>query len=198
MGCLKTIIKIIIIALAIVGFKSLGGLDMFKDIKFFEKPSQEKLQNESSDVADFSNINNEYKLNKRVNIMGYKAVVAEHKGSGQKMFVLKTGKKTLLTKNDFTTKEIDKKLEELVQKVQYQFIRVEDFKIIERGSIYTMGQNVPYVRYEANTVNLPAPTIQGIIGVATDKNNESKLILSLNDGIKYSQIITQQFFKDVK
>ncbi len=201
MGCLKFIIKIIILTLAIVGFKAIGGFGILKgdfNFNFFEKPSQEKLQEKASSIADLSKINDEYKINRTANLFGVKAVIADHQGSGQKMIIADMGKKDLLTKQDFATKEVDTKLKDLAEKMQYQFIRLEDLKITQRGSIYTMGQNVPYVKFEAATVNLPIAEVQGIIGAITDKNNKTKLILSVNDGTKYSQIIAQQFFKDVK
>ena len=44
MGCLKFIIRVIIIVLAIIGFKSLGGWDwIVSNWHFFERPTQEKL-----------------------------------------------------------------------------------------------------------------------------------------------------------
>ena len=61
-----------------------------------------------------------------------------------------------------------------------------------------MNASAPYVKFTADTVNLPIPEIQGIIGITTDKNGQNKLILSINDSNKYSQIITQEFFKHVQ
>ena len=40
--------------------------------------------------------------------------------------------------------------------------------------------------------------IKGMISVATDKDGKNKIIVSANDGGKYSQIIAEQFFKNVK
>lgn len=201
MGCLKNIIKIIILALAIVGFNAIGGLDALKgkfNFNFFEKPSQEKLVEKASSIANLSDINDEFQITKTANLLGFKTVMAEHKGTSQKMIIADTGKKSVLTKKDFETKEIDTKLKDLASKMQYQFIRVEDLKITQRGTINTMGQNAPYVKFKADTVNLPFPEVQGIIGVVSGENDQNKIILSINDGSKYSQIIAQEFFRDVK
>ena len=103
-----------------------------------------------------------------------------------------------LTKEDFQTKEVDTKLKDLASKIQYQFIRIEDLEITQRGNINALGQQVPYVKFKAQTVNLPFAEIQGIIGATTDKNGKNKMILAINDSKKYSQIITQEFFKDAK
>ena len=79
MGCLKFIIKVAIVVLAIIGFKSLGGWDwVVKNWHPFEKPSQETLIEKSKDVADFSKIPDEYEISKSANVLGYRAVLAEH------------------------------------------------------------------------------------------------------------------------
>lgn len=56
MGCLKFIIKVAIVVLAIIGFKALGGMELFKNLHFFEKPSQDELIAKSMSVADFTKI----------------------------------------------------------------------------------------------------------------------------------------------
>ena len=61
-----------------------------------------------------------------------------------------------------------------------------------------MGQTIPYVKYKADVTNLPMKHIEGIIGVAEDKEQHSKILLSAAEGGKYSQIITEQFFSKVK
>ena len=61
-----------------------------------------------------------------------------------------------------------------------------------------MGQTVPYALFEADVTNLPVKKIKGMISVATDKEGKNKIIVSANEGNKYSQIIAQEFFKNVK
>ena len=197
MGCL---IKLIIILLAVVGVITLGKTvlrDKF-NINIFGEQSQEKLMQKASKVADFSNINDEYKLKKTANILGFETVIAEHPGSGQKFIVSNEGKKNFLTKRDFVTKNVDKKLQTVAEKMQYQMVRIEDLEITQRGTITSMGQTVPFVKFEATTVNLPVSSVKGIVGAATNKDKETLLIISVNDGKKYSQIIAQEFFKDVR
>ena len=85
----------------------------------------------------------------------------------------------------------------LAEKIQYQFIRLEDVKITQRGNINVFNQTAPYVRFSADAVNMPISDVQGIIGVA-EVDGKTKIIISLNEGKRYSQIISQEFFKDVK
>jgi hypothetical protein len=69
MGCLKFIIKVAIVVLAIVGFKSLGGWDWcVKTFHIGQKPTQQSMIEKTKDVADFSKIPDEYELSKSANI----------------------------------------------------------------------------------------------------------------------------------
>lgn len=199
MGCLKLIIKIAIIILAVIGFRALGGWDwVVKNFHPFEKPSQEKLIEESKDVADFSKIPDEYEISKSANILGYRAVIAEHDATGQKMAVVNENKTIKLSQEDFKNGTLEKKINDINKKLSYQYIHVENFKITKQGTMKTMGQTVPYARFEAEVTNLPVRTVKGMFAVAKDKNGKDKIIVSANQGSKYSQIITEQFFKNVK
>lgn len=198
MGCLKIIIRTAIVVLAIVGFKALGGFDFVKNLHIFEKPSQEVLIEKSKDVADFSKIPDEYEIDKTANLLGYKGVLAQHKASGQKLVVLNPSKSTLITKKDFADGNIKKKLNGLNEKLNYQYIKLENVTVVKEGKFNSMGQTIPYVKYEADVTNLPIKKIEGIIGVAQDKEKHTKILLSASESGKYSQIITEQFFSKVK
>ena len=79
-----------------------------------------------------------------------------------------------------------------------QFIHLDNVKIIKKSNMYVMGQTAPYVKIEAEPKNMPAvKKITGIVAVAQNKEKENVLISFNTDG-KYSQIIAEQFFKDVK
>lgn len=198
-GCLSLILKIVIIILAYVGFQSLGGVDFVKQ-KFQDltTPSQEVLIDNAKSIADFSHVGDEYKLDRTANVLDYHMVLAEHKGSGQKMAVIDPKNPEMLTKQDFKTGEVNKKILELNKKFQYQLVRFDEFKITKKGTFKGMNQSIPYVKFEADTVNLPISHVSGIIGVAKDKEGKNVILTSVNDGDKYSQIITEAFFKKVK
>ena len=199
MGCLKFIIRVAIIVLAVIGFKSLGGWDWcVKVFHIGEKPSQESMIEKSKNVADFSKIPDEYEISKTANVLGYKAVIAQHEATGQKLAVINENKGIKLTKEDFKNGQLKKKIDDINDKLSYQYIHIEDFKILKQGTMQTMGQTVPYALFEAEVTNLPIKKIKGIISVAQDKNGKNKIIVSANDGGKYSQIITEQFFKNVQ
>lgn len=199
MGCLKFIIKVIIVVLAVIGFKSLGGWDwVVTHWHFFEKPTQEELIEKSRDVADFSKIPEEYEISKSTNILGYRAVVAEHEATGQKLAVVNENKTIKLSADDFKNNQLEKKINAINEKLSYQYIHVENFKITKQGTMKAMGQSVPFARFKADVTNLPVKEIEGLISVVKDKNGKNKILVAANQGDKYSQIISEQFFKMVQ
>lgn len=199
MGCLKLLIKIVIIVFAIIGFRATGCWDWcVKTFRLNEKPNQESMIEKSRDVADFSSIPDEYEIAKSANILGYRAVIAEHDATGQKFAVVNENKGLKLTKQDFKDGSLKKKIDGVNKKLEYQYIHVENFRILKQGTMKAMGQTVPYAQFQADVTNLPVKTLKGVIAVAQDDDGKSKILVSANEKGKYSQIIAEQFFKKVK
>lgn len=199
MGCLKNIIKALILVLAVIGFMSLGGKDFFiqKWNEFFNPP-QDVMIERAKKVGDFSHIGDEFEIDKAASVLGYNGVLAEHKSSGQKMMIIDSGKKPLLTPQDFKDKTVDKKLQDLTEKFKYQFVNVQDLKITKRGYIKAFGKKAAYVRFEAKANKLPIGEVKGIVSAVETKSGEVKVLVSVNEKNKYSQLIAEDFFKNVK
>lgn len=199
MGCLKNITRAIIITLAVVGFLSLGGKELImKYVTQWFNPSQEVMLERAKKVGDFSAINEEFELEKATGMFGYNGVVAEHKASGQKLIVVDSNKKPLLTREDLQSENIEEKLKGVISKVKYQAISVDELHVTKKGSMYSYGNNVPYVRFNAKISKLPIGDISGIISVAETKDGENRLLISANEKSKYSQLIAEEFFKKVR
>ena len=89
MGCLKNIVRAIIIVLAVVGFMSLGGKELVGSwVNNFFNPPQDEMLERAKKVGDFSKISDEFEIEKAAGVLGYNAVVAEHKATGQKLLVV--------------------------------------------------------------------------------------------------------------
>lgn len=199
MGCLKNLIRAVIIALAIIGFLSLGGKEwVMKYVSQWLRPSQETILERAKKVGDFSAINEEFELEKATGMLGYNGVVAEHKASGQKLIVVDANKKPLLTKEDLQSENIEDKLKGVISKVKYQALSVDELHVTKRGTMYSYGETVPYVKFTAKISKLPIGDVSGIISVAETKDGESRLLISANEKSKYSQLIAEEFFKKVK
>lgn len=184
MGCLKNILRAIILTLAVVGFMALGGKEFVSGlIGNYFNPSKETMLERAQKVGDFSKINDEFEIEKAAGIMGYNAVVAEHKASGQKMFVVDSGDKDILTAEDIKSDNVEEKLYKAVSKIKYQAVSVEDLKVTKHGTMNSYGKEVPYVKFEARIKKLPIGDIGGIISVAETKDGEARLLISANEKI---------------
>lgn len=199
MGCLKKIIQIIILALALVGFFSIGGKEFVMEQwnKYFGQ-TQESIMDKDSKLGDFSGLSEEYTIDKAASAFGYHGVLAEHEASGQKMVILKSGQKSLLTEDDFENNRVEEKINDLIKKFKYQSLQVDDFTITKTGTMKAYGEEVPYVRFTAKVNKLPLGTIGGIISAVDITPDESRTLISFNENKKYSQLITDEFFKKVK
>ena len=199
MGCLKNIFRALLITLAIVGFVSLGGGELVKNlISNYFNPSQDVIMERAKKVGDFTKINDEFEIEKAAGIMGYNAVVAEHKASGQKMFVVDSGEKVILTASDIKSDNVEEKLQKALSKVKYQAISVEDLKVTKHGTMSSFGKQVPYVKFEARVKKLPIGDIGGIVSVVENSEGKSRLLISANEKNKYSQLISDEFFRKIK
>ncbi len=199
MGCLRNIIRAVVITLAIVGFMSLGGKELLNGwLENFFNPSQEVMLERAKKVGDFSEINDEFEIERAAGIMGYNAVVAEHKASGQKMIIIDSGSKPILTAEDLKSESVEEKLRNSIKKIKYQAVSVDDLAVTKRGTLTSFGKTAPYVKFEAKVKKLPIGDVAGIISVVKDSKGEDRLLVSISEKEKYSQLISDEFFKHVK
>lgn len=195
----KNIVNTLIIFLAVIGLISIyknhsldGIFDGFSNAFSFDK------EKTIEQVGDFSQVDKEFEIDKAINVMGYKTVVAKHQSSGQKMIIVDSGKKTVLTQDDLTDENIKAKLEGFCQKCSNGSTEIESVKIIERGYMNTYGQRVPYVKIDVKLTKLPSSNFVGIISVVEDDNNNKRIVISMNDKNRYSHLITTEFYKNIK
>ena len=199
MGCLRNIIRAVIITLAIIGFLSIGGKELVQGwLSQWLKPSAETIVERAKKVGDFSQINEEFEIEKATGIMGFNAVVAEHKASGQKMIVVDSGNKKLLSAEDLESDNVEEKLKNSIKNIKYQAVSIEKLSIVKRGDIYSYGKNAPYVKFEAKIKKLPIGDVAGIISVTKDANGEDRLLISVSEKDKYSQLVADEFFRKIK
>lgn len=199
MGCLKNVTRAIFLTVIIVGFMTLGGQNWVKyQIKNFINPSKDVVLERAQKVGDFSKINKEFEIEKAAGVLGYNAVLAEHKASGQKMVIVDSGKKTILSTEDIKAPDAEDRIRAAINKIKYQSAAVEEFHITEKGTMKSYGQTVPYVKFTAKMKKLPIGEISGIISVVKDEKGNDKILVSANEKDRYSQLITNEFFKEIK
>lgn len=195
----KNIFNAIIIVLVIAGINNLYNANIFDDLittcsSFIKEKTEQAVEN----VGDFSGINSEFSVDTAVNLFGFKAVIAEHRASGQRMIILDSGKKVLLSKEDIQGDGAKIKLEDLSQKFKYQSSNVSNIEILDKGYMNTYGKTVPYVKFTASVTKLPINKVMGIVAVNDSNPKSQRLLISINDKNRYSQLITNEFYRAVK
>ena len=196
-GCLRKIINIIIIILAVVGFIAVGGTNIINDfIHNPLSPAQTSKAEKAAQIADFSKLNKEFELvssSKLPKIGNY--VYVKHAATSQNFFMAKPKNAEILTKADFNTKKVDEKIMNFVN--DFKVLRLENFEITGRGSMKAFGQTVPFIKFKSDIVNLPVHGAEGIVGVAA-KDDKNIIIVATNTYGKYSQIVTNALFTEIK
>ncbi|MBQ3310713.1 hypothetical protein IJG72_01410 [bacterium] len=196
---IKKFLQILILSFAVIGFLSVGGKDfLITQYNNFFGNSEENLMKRASMLGDFSQISEEYTIDRAASAFGYKGVLAEHNASGQKIFIIKSDKNQIITVDDFNNGEVESKINSLIRKFRYQSLQIDDFTITKKGTMVAYGKNVPYVRFTAKINKLPIGTIGGVVSAVDLNNDDSRTIVALNENKKYSQLITNEFFKKVK
>jgi len=195
---IKIVFNATIIVLALIGFNAIGGQKYIEAIKdgigtFIAQHDADSVKK----IGDFSKMNEEFIIDNTMSIAGYKAVIAEHKASGQKMVILDSGKKELLSKEDIKSSNIDTKLKDLAGKINYRGVKVQDLQVTNRGTMEIYGQTVPYAKFDAHVSRLPISDISGVVASVQTSDGAEKIALSLSEKKKYSQLITNEFYKGV-
>ena len=196
---IKIIFNATILVLAIIGFNAIGGQKYVEIVKTkVGNYIQEKAEQNAKKIGNFSNLHEEFEIDSTVNLFGYRAVIAEHNVSGQKMCIVDSGKKVLLSQADIKNDGLEKKMQDLVKKIKYQSISFQEIKVVSRGTVNVYGQNVPYAKFEAKSNKIPFSDLSGIVASVKTSDGSEKLAISVSEKKRYSQLITDEFFKNVK
>lgn len=195
---IKIIFNAFLLVLAIIGFNAIGGEKYIEGIKVgVTNFIQEKAAENANKLGNFSNLNEEFQIDNTVNLLGYHAVLAEHKASGQKMCIVDSGKKPLLTQKDIESDNLEQKMKDLTDKFKYQAISFQEIKVTSRGTMTVYGKKVPYAKFEAKSNKLPFSDLGGVVSSVKTSDGSEKIAIAVSEKKKYSQLITDEFFKGV-
>lgn len=198
-GCLSLIIKTVIAVLVFFGLMHLGVFDYIKNkIDEHKGAQQEQILDKTKDVVDLSQIDDEYSVEKNLKLLKNRMIIAEHNATGQKMIMIEPRNGDILTKDDITSDGLQEKIDSLLKKYKYQLIKFDKFEVSKKGNLSGIGQKIPYAKVNIQVSNLPVKELEGIVGVAEAENGKNLIVVSVNQKGKYSQIITEAFYKKVK
>ena len=196
---IKIVFNAFLLVLAIIGFNAIGGQKYIETAKHHITTFiQEKAEESAKKLGNFSNIHEEFEIDNTVNLLGYRAVIAQLNAPGQNMCIIDSKKKPLLSSTDIKSNDLEQQLQDLANKFKYQAVSVHEIKITSRGNLNIYGQNVPYAKFEAKANKLPFSDLAGILASVKTSDGSEKLAISINEKKKYSQLIADDFFKDVK
>ena len=196
---IKIFFNATLLVLAIIGFNAIGGQKYVEIAKnHITTFIQERAEESAKKFGNFSNLHEEFEIDSTVNLFGYRAVIAEHNVSGQKMCIVDSKKKPLLTQEDIKGANLEQQLQQLADKFKYQAVSLHEINVVSRGFINVYGKDVPYAKFEAKANKLPFSDLAGIIASVTTSDGSEKLILSVSEKKKYSQLITEEFYRSVK
>ena len=204
MGCLKSIIKKIIILALIIAFFAFGGWALVKEkINNYQNPPREEFNKSETDYADFSSVPGDYQLTRSFNIFGYKKINAKYLPTGQKITIFDLKNEDKISTKDFETKEIDNKINSLLDGLKDSFITFENFEIISRGNYQAKNKTIPYIVFRANVKNIPFKSVIGTIGIYSTQNKKAKkpstkLIITIADKKAYNPNIQKGFISALK
>ena len=195
---IKIFFNAILLVLAIIGFNAIGGQKYIEFAKYnVTKYLHERAELSAKKFGNFSNLHEEFEIDSTVNLFGYRAVIAEHNISGQKMCIIDSKNKPLLTKDDIKSSNLENQLQELANKFKYQAVSFHEIKVTSRGNMNIYGQTVPYAKFEAKANKLPFSDLAGIVASVKTTDGSEKLALSVSEKKKYSQLITEEFYKNI-
>ncbi len=198
-GCLSLIIKTVIAVLVFFGLLHLGVIDFIKDkINESKSPSQEQMLEKTKDIIDLSDIDDEYTIDKNLKLLKNRMIIADHNASGQKMIMIEPAKENILTKEDIKSDNLQSKIENAINKYKYKPVKFDKIEVSKKGTLKGINQDIPYAKVSAEIANLPIKDMEGIVGVAQLKNGKNLIVISVNEKGKYSQIIANTFYEQVK
>lgn len=195
---IKIFFNAVLLVLAIIGFNAIGGQKYVEMAKYnITKYFHERAVESAKKFGNFSNLHEEFEIDNAVNLFGYSAVIAEHNVSGQKMCIVDSKKQPILTQEDIENPNLEKQLQQLADKFKYQAISFQEIKVTSRGTLNVYGQVVPYAKFEAKANKLPFSDLAGMVASVKTSDGSEKLAISVSEKKKYSQLITEQFYKNI-
>ncbi len=198
-GCLSLIIKTAIAVLVFFGLVHIGAVDYIKEkINERTNPPQEEMVDKTKDVVDLSEIDEEYSIDRNLKILKNRMIIAQHNATGQKMIMIEPKNESIFTKEDIKNEKVEEILKDTVSKYKYLPVKFDKIEVTKHGEFNGIGQKIPYAKVRVEISNLPVKDMDGIIGVAELENGKNLIVISVNDEGKYSQIITDAFYKKVK
>ncbi len=220
MGCLRNIIKLIVICLAIIGFLSIGGKEYLEtnvmptvkkvNVEFksqLEKTGKKFTELSLKEIGELlwnsikvamvtQKITDGYEITEVKGLMGYDTQIAEDLESGQKMVTVNTKDKILLDINTDDKAELKADMMQLAKKHKALPIKSEDIDVVEIGNWNAMDKDLRYAKISIKDPNSDKEIFAIVSSYPDGKTN--KMIVTFAEKNKFSKQIAEKYFKKGK
>lgn len=217
MGCLRNIINLIIVILAVIGFLSIGGREyldanIIPVVKKVNIELQAGIENTGKSFTDLSlkeigeilwnsikstmltkKVAGEYEITEVKGLMGYDTKIAEDIKSGQKMVLIDTKDKPLLDLTKDDKAELKADMLKLAKKHKAAPIKFDDIDIVELGKWKVLNKDLRYAKINIKD-KVSGKEITAIISTSPD-SKDSKMIVTFAEKTKFSKKIAEKFLK---
>lgn len=217
MGCLRNIINLAIIILAIIGFLSIGGKEyldanVIPTVKKINIELQSEIEKSGKTFTELSlkeiggifwnaikstiftkKVSGDYEITEVKGLMGYDTQIAEDIKSGQKMVLVDTKDKVLLDLNKTDKAELKADMLQLAKKHKALPIKFDDIDIVELGKWKALNKDLKYAKISIKDSS-SGKDITAIISTYPDEKN-SKMIVTFADKTKFSKKIAEKYLK---
>ena len=191
---MRLIFKLVILGLIIFGLNYFGVFKYFASKNVDNTKRIERAQS----IVDLSKINDEFKINYVFKFLQYNLISISHIGANQKFYIVKCPKNRLFKEEDFKNGILESKMTEFNKNTETCFIHLENFKFTQKNVLKTTNFIIPYAAFQTEVINVPTyGRIRGIIGASNSLKNSNLVFITYNDSQKYSNILTNEFFKSI-
>lgn len=217
MGCLRNIINLIIITLAVIGFLSIGGReylenDIMPTVKKVNATFQTEIHNSGKTFTELSlkelgaifwnsiksvifvkKVSNGYQITEIKGLMGYDTKIAEELTNGQKMIIADTKDKVLLDLNKTDKAELKADMLKLAKKHKALPVKFDDIDIVELGKWKALNKELKYAKVSIKDKASDSEII-AIVSTYPDET-DSKMLVTFAEKSKFSKKIAEKYFK---
>lgn len=205
MGCLKSIIKMVVITLAVIGFLSIGGREFVNEKVIpvwnnFNKNFKTELENKNKTMKELTfiefkdmliasltksltpeiKLQGDYEVSNVKGVMGYDAEIALDTKTGQKMLKVDTKNKIKLDLAKTDKDELKNELMKMAKKHKNIPIKFDKFDIIEQGKWNVAGTQQNYITIQVKD-KFSDKDYRAIISTSGDENSPLFVTFGAND-----------------
>ena len=218
MGCLRNLIKLVILILAVIGFISIGGREyldahVMPAVKSFNTEFQNQIQNTGKKWNDlsfnelrdlfFKSVKETKSTKKTKNgmevtsikgVMGYNAEVAQDSKTGQRMVTVDTKGKINLDLNKDDRAELKADIIRIAKKNKALPVSAESIDITDVGEWNVRNEKLKYAQLSLKDKK-SGKDLTAIVSTLGEGKN-SKLIVTFAPKEKFSKALAEKYFKE--